>query len=345
MGSPVWSNRQPPRCLPGAAPGLCKHSWEGLAGRAWGRNAALPGEGPSLGFMGMAGVCGHGGWGGRKALWACLRAQVRSCLSKEHKRGVCWGHTEPPSAQVLTSHEGQLLLAVPRGGHEHPAVTPPLLPRAAVGLPSPPTAACFAPRTFPIHPTPSCPTSPTLALPQPPLRPLPKCPGPVLTPPSTPFLLLLLLHPTPKMHPRLSPLAEGWENAQEHMLALQKSLPPPQSGCLIKQAAGLGPAPGGSGSSTAAESPAERAERCREYQSVRLGHSQRFHCAGDPPEPAGTQQGSASLRVWGGESNWERGAGCLGGAGGRGREQGRGIEGVCVNVRAGGRGMGRGNRA
>lgn len=130
------------------------------------------------------------------------------------------------------------------------------------------------------------------------------------------------------------PLAEGWENAQEHMLALQKSLPPPQSGCLIKQAAGLGPAPGGSGSSTAAESPAERAERCREYQSVRLGHSQRFHRAGDPPEPAGTQQGSASLGVWGGESN--RGDRCLGGAGGRGREQGREKEGVGINVRAGG---------
>lgn len=123
VGSPVWSNRQPPRCLPGAAPGLCKHSWEGPAGRARGRNAALPGEGPSLGFMGMAGVCGHGGWGGRKALWACLRAQVRSCLPKEYKRGVCWGHTEPPRAQELTSNEGQLLFTVPRGGHEHPAVT------------------------------------------------------------------------------------------------------------------------------------------------------------------------------------------------------------------------------
>lgn len=121
------------------------------------------------------------------------------------------------------------------------------------------------------------------------------------------------------------------------MLELQKSLPPPpQSGCLIKQAAGLGPAPGGSGSSTAAESPAERAERCREYQSVRLGHSQCFHRAGDPLEPAGTQQGSASLGVWGGESNREGGDRCLGGARGRGREQGRGKEGAGVNVRAGG---------
>lgn len=161
------------------------------------------------------GIRGHGqcvwAWraGREETLWACLRAQVRSCLSKEHKRGVWWGRTGPLSAPEPTSHEGQPLLAVPWGGHEHPAVTSPLLPRAAVGLPSPPTAACFAPRTFPNHPTPSCPTSPTLALPQPPLRPLPKCPGPVLTPPSTPFLLLLLLHPTPKMHPHLSPLAEG----------------------------------------------------------------------------------------------------------------------------------------
>lgn len=81
----------------------------------------------------------------------------------------------------------------------------------------------------------------------------------------------------------------------------------------MKQAAGLGPTPGWSvraENSTAAESPAEQAEQCWEYQSARLGpggcpHSQSFHHTGVPElgclSQPGTQpcaaEGSASLCI------------------------------------------------
>lgn len=88
----------------------------------------------------------------------------------------------------------------------------------------------------------------------------------------------------------------------------------PAFGCRVKQPAGLGPAPG---NSTAAESPAERAEQCWEYQSGRLGaaHTARAFIPQDPQlgQP-GAQPCSASLcagastvrRDWGKPGRRER---------------------------------------
>jgi len=139
---------------------------------------------------------------------------------------------------------------------------------------------------------------------------MPALSSPGSTPPSTPFSCIppSTLLPIPGLLAALR--VEGLQSAERHCPVAASGFAP-GSGSLMKQAAGLGPTPGWSvsaGNSTAAESLAERAEQCWEYQSARLGsggcpHSQCFHrtedsqlgCWSQPGTQPRAAEGSASL--------------------------------------------------
>lgn len=226
----------------------------------------------------------------------------------------------------------------------HPFAVVPQLP----GQPSPaltqlqPLCALCSRHSLALVPftTPSltCPTSCTLSLLQPPSIPFQNIrehPSSVLTR-EHPTLHPLQLHPTLSASPHPQPLGAPWaegppsawghvgttgthrdhgdtqgpqghtETTGTHPVTALGSAP--GFGCRVKQPAGLGPTPG---NSTAAESPAERAEQCWEYQSGRLGaggctHSQGFHPPGSTAQPAEPARGSAPF--WEGSASLCTGA-------------------------------------